>query len=65
VLENKDMTPVASSNATPKKRGAIRVVIIAGATAFALGLLSAFIGKAIAPAPNAPMASSASMPFTM
>ena len=58
------MTPVTSSNVS-KKRGAIRVVIIAGVTAFALGLLSAFIGKAIAPAPNAPMASSASMPFTM
>lgn len=59
------MTPVTSSNVTSKKRGALRVVIIAGVTAFALGLLSAFIGKAIVPAPNAPMASSASMPFTM
>jgi hypothetical protein len=59
------MSSSVSSTITPNRLGAIRAIIIAGAAAFAFGLLSAFISKAIAPSPNAPMASSASVPFTM
>jgi|HubBroStandDraft_3_1064219.scaffolds.fasta_scaffold442315_1 hypothetical protein len=59
------MSSEVSSNSTTEKRGAIRAIIIAGVAAFAFGLLSAFIYKAIAASPGAPIASSESVPFTM
>ena len=65
-LRNKKvMSPSVGSNVTSNQLGPVRAIIIAGVAAFALGLLSAFVAKAISPNINAPMASSGSVSSTM